>query len=406
MRCRRSHVTVSAVTVAVALVVCLLSSGLLREDDPTAFGCSGARCLRIHTTSGYTAAVMPNSDEGAKIAEATAAATLSPTVNVVNNTKLRGVILFLYGGRWHDYFVRATLPSLAAYFLRCHPYPVHIFHEGVTAAVKGSIRDALTRHGVARPVVDYEDVSDTWKSLPPGVSEQELKTWMQTGVQSKFQGRGYRVMCRFWAGLVWQRSSMDKYDYYWRLDTDSILTRPVIVDIFHHVFIERRCEYGYNRLKGENPFVAERLWDTFVAWARRDNLSATRWRAVRRFAMSDRPNPDPATQLRLAASEHNPSEGELKYFWAPMFYNNFELGSFRLKRDPLYSAFFTYVDTQQPYGIFRHRWGDAPLHTLGVMAVLSGQGLCNVSQRVVGYRHAVKHPPTVAVPTASCIDLA
>ena len=349
------------------------------------------------------------------IATTAAASGGAPGASSALVPRLRGVVLFLYGSRWHDYFVRATLPSLAAYFLRCHPYPVHIFHEGVTTAVKDSFRAALTQYGARDPVVDDEDVSDVWASLPPSVSEQDVRHWVSTGGMHPAHGRGYRIMCRFWAGLVWQRPSMDKYDYYWRLGTDSILTRPVSIDVFRHVFVEIGCEYGYNRLTSETGSVVERLWDTFEAWARRDNLSAARWAVVRRFSISNEQNPDPAKQLRTAMTDpRSPTFKEKsgsKHFWAPMFNNNFELGTFRLKRDPLYAAFFKYMDTEPPYGIFRYRWGDAPLHTLGVIAVLSDPvvgvlrngSLCEVAQQDLGYGHAVEPPPAVVVPTATCV---
>jgi hypothetical protein len=44
----------------------------------------------------------------------------------------------------------------------------------------------------------------------------------------------------------------------------------------------------------------------------------------------------------------------------------------------------------EPYGILQYRWGDAPLHTLGVVAALPWDRLCNVTQQTVGYRHAAK----------------
>jgi alpha 1,2-mannosyltransferase len=288
--------------------------------------------------------------------------------------RLKGVILFLYGGRWHRYFVEHCLPRLQRYMLACHPYPVHVFHEGIGAGERRTIAAAIP--GATR--TDFEDVSAFWKTLPNGVSEAQFNAWRSAGVQAKFQGRGYRVMCRFWAGLAWTLPSMDRYDYYWRLDTDSLLTRPVATDPFRHVFVERGCEYAFNRLKGEAPDVATKMWDTFLAWSKHAELAPRRLAAVRRFAVSN------ATGL----------------FTRPMFYNNFELGTFRLKRSAVYQSFFRYVDERQPFGIFRYRWGDAPLHSLGVVAELAGDRMCNVSQAVVGYRHAVKRPGEM--PDLSC----
>jgi hypothetical protein len=295
---------------------------------------------------------------------------------------LNGVILFLYGGRWHDYFVRETLPRLHRYVLRCFPYPVHVFHEGISEKEKQGIVVAATGGGGRSSIrVDFEDVGYIWKRLPKGVTEESLRQWMAEGVQPKFQGRGYRIMCRFWAGLAWTLPSMDRYAYYWRLDTDSLIVSPVKVDPFASVFEQRRCDYAFNRLKGENPHVAVGIYDAFEAWARADAVDAKRLQTVRAFALK---NPkDPSS------------------YWAPMFYNNFEMGSFQMKRSELYQGFFRYVDSKPPFGIMRYRWGDAPLHTLGVVVALDGQSMCNVTREEVDYRHAVKHPPPL-VPEAAC----
>lgn len=293
--------------------------------------------------------------------------TVSLVIQSKGSALLNGVILFLYGGRWHSYFVRECLPRLELYVLKCYSYPIHIFHEGATEQQRNSIKHAVPSSHVA-----FEDVSRFWKTLPHKISERTLEQWMHDGVQSKFQGRGYRLMCRFWAGLVWTLPSMDHYEYYWRLDTDSIITKPVALDPFRYLQ-QNGCEYGYNRLKGENPYVLHGLYDAFQGFALWSNLSADAYDAVRRFAI-------------------DPKTGK---YWGPMFYNNFEMGSFRLKRSTVYQNLFNFLDSREPYGILKYRWGDAPIHTLGVVAVLRGKHMCNFTQDIVGYKHAAAKPGPV-----------
>lgn len=298
---------------------------------------------------------------------------VSPPSGIMN-----GVILFLYGGRWHEEFVGRMLPRLQRYVLSCYPYPTHIFHEGIAHAHRARIVEALPSSPVA-----FEDVSDVWRSLPNGVTEAKVSQWLTEGVQPKFQGRGYRIMCRFWAGLVWTRPSMDQYEYYWRLDTDSLVTAPVAMDPFRHVFQQRGCEYGYNRLKGENPHVATGIWDSFLRWTEEEEKSA----ATTEDAAKVKQMKSLVTELATFPPLGN--------YWAPMYYNNFEMGTFRMKRSAVYQSYFRYVDSHEPFGIFRYRWGDAPLHTLGVWAALwqnTSGWMCNVSSSVVAYRHAVKRP--------------
>eukprot|EP00760_Papus_ankaliazontas_P027154 PhM_4_TR3183/c0_g1_i1/m.58974/K10967/KTR1_3; alpha 1,2-mannosyltransferase len=284
---------------------------------------------------------------------------------------LNAVIVFLHGGRWHSYFVRECLPRLERYFLKCFPYPIRIFHEDSTKQHKDSIR-AIVPSAAA---VTFERVD--FSKLPGYTTEAELARWMKEGLQYKFQGRGYRMMCRFWGGYVWRLPSMAQYDYYLRLDTDSVFDAPVRVDLFRHL-TRQGCVYGYNRLKGENPHVIVELWPTFRRWASKELA--------------------PSALAAVEALAHNKKVG----FWGPMYYNNFEMGTMWLKTHPVYQSGFLYLDENSPYGFLRYRWGDAPVHTLLVWAVLATEnmlttGLCNFTRSVAPYRHAAfKLPPMPA----------
>ena len=189
---------------------------------------------------------------------------------------------------------------------------------------------------------------------------------------------------------------MDRYMYYWRLDTDSIITKPLRFDPFAH-FAQRSCRYGFNRLKGESPAVATELWPTYRRWAAKEvedgRLENRVLEYVSRFATQREPTGDvPVVDRDMPKAS----------FWAPMFYNNFEIGTFELKRHPLYQSFFRFVDEQEPFGILRYRWGDAPLHTLGVLSVLGSDALkCNFTQEMVPYKHAAMRPPAM-IPGLKC----
>lgn len=330
---------------------------------------------------------------------------------------LNGVIMYLYGGRWYDYFVNNALPRLDEYFVSCFPYPVLVFHEDAPDAQKQAIIRALPKgqnsmkkrmlldrqqqespqrqqreDGQSSSLVRFDDVSEIWKNLPPQVSLSKLKTWLNDPLQKKFQGRGYRIMCRFWAGLVWLRKSLDEFEYYWRLDTDSILTRPVLIDPFRLVFLQKKCVYGFNRLKGENPHVATNMFETFKSFLKLEveggHLTSDQERECIRF---------------VTVRSDGGSEKSGK-FWAPMYYNNFEMGTMQLKRSDPYQRFFRFIDENEPFGIFRYRWGDAPLHTLGILVAqgCSTRLFCNVTFSEVPYRHAVTRIPAMVSNSEKC----
>eukprot|EP00758_Cryptobia_borreli_P012470 Tbor_TRINITY_DN5750_c3_g3::TRINITY_DN5750_c3_g3_i6::g.19538::m.19538/K10967/KTR1_3; alpha 1,2-mannosyltransferase len=295
------------------------------------------------------------------------------------SSHVKGVILFLYGGgQWRQlqrtpYFLEQTLPRLQGFFLDCFPkkYPVHIFHEGELTASK--TQQNITGLIPSATRVDFEDVGRFWKLLPKGVSEDELKMWIAK--QRRILGRSYRIMCRFWAGLVWTLPSMSKYDYYWRLDTDSILLAPFPHDPFE-VMVKSGCEYGYNHLTEDYPDVVVNLYDTYKEWA---NLFLTK---------------EVSSKVKRLIT--NPHNGKYN---GTMFFNNFEIGSFRLKRSEIYQSLFKYIDEHPPFGIMRYRWGDAPIHTIGVYAALGGETgkICLFNRSEYQYVHA---PDISAVPVS------
>jgi hypothetical protein len=300
--------------------------------------------------------------------------------------RVRGVVLFLAGGRWDTYFERHALPRLENYFLSCFPYyPVHIFHEHLSPTDQQRVSALIP----SASAVSFENVSRFWAKLPAKISEQQLIKWMNEGVQKKFQGRGYRLMCRFWAALVWTLPSLDQYDYYWRLDTDSVLVGPLLADPFV-LMRDNGCEYGFNRLTGENPHVLTELWETYNKWldAAPHFADANNRSALRRFA------------------ENFFLDPKTKIYGGRMFYNNFEMGRVQLKRHAILHDMFQYMDTQPPYGFLRYRWGDAPWHTLAVQTILQGRGFCNITKRLVPYRHAMKKPEPLPPQSPSAIEQA
>ncbi|KAH9598118.1 Glycosyl transferase [Trypanosoma melophagium] len=285
---------------------------------------------------------------------------------------LNGVILILIG-KSTDRFVSDMLPRLEVFFLKRYSYPVHIFYENISDDVRLAISAAIP----SAYRVELEDVSRFWGSLPDGISEEKLRTWMSTVSQRKAQGRGYRIMCRFWAGLVWQLPSLDGYDYYWRLDDDSFLTTYVPCDVFQ-VMHWHQCSYGYMYIKKDPPALTKDLWATFQRWA---------YGALTSEEISD------ITDKFVTGNE---TLGKKK-FRAFMYYNNFEVGTIALKRHPLYASMFRFLDVEEPRGIMRYRWGDAPIHTLGVEVVMHRMGWrkCKFADAFGGYVHKPKRslPP-------------
>lgn len=147
-------------------------------------------------------------------------------------------------------------------------------------------------------------------------------------------GMGYRFMCDFFAGSMYDQAVLQGYEYYLRLDTDSFILSPVRYDMFERMQ-SSGCEYGFieTALQQDEPAVIEGLWSETKRWIDSN--------AIR-------------TQVPIAALP----EGR-------MFYTNFELGkvaSFSPGSD--YYRFYSFI--RETGNIFIRRWGDAPIKYLGV----------------------------------------
>eukprot|EP00756_Hemistasia_phaeocysticola_P060843 Hpha_TRINITY_DN4363_c1_g1::TRINITY_DN4363_c1_g1_i1::g.50235::m.50235 len=271
---------------------------------------------------------------------------------------VKGVVIFLDSdrkpliGSTRRSGGRSALSILDKAFLRCHPYPVHVFKERPTDEWARAVRKLTASK------ITYTDVSSVFASPPYGVPPEVTTHWIEVLSRGEGHHLGYRLMCRFFAGLFVHDPHLRRYDYYWRLDTDSWVDFPPAEDPFLRM-AQRRCVYGHHgRMHRDGRSVTRHLLRTATEWADAYGVPRTNLTRLRSHA------PDPE---RL-----------------PMFYNNFEISSVRFLLTPPYQSYFRYADATD--GFLKHRWGDAPFRTLGVHMMLGPSQICDLS-KVVSYHH-------------------
>lgn len=133
---------------------------------------------------------------------------------------------------------------------------------------------------------------------------------------------GYRHMCWFFSGGMYEQKIMENYGYYMRLDTDSYILSPLDYDIFK--FMEDgKYKYGYihEGIQKDDPAVIKGLWD---------------------FA---------------GGTASGIEEGLI-------YYTNFEIGEIDFFTKGYYHMFFKRIEADGR--IYTARWGDAPIKYLGV----------------------------------------
>lgn len=221
----------------------------------------------------------------------------------------------------HD--LQLSLQSLDIYFNDRFQYPVIVFHEDLTPEMQRGL-ESVTRSRLSFVKLEFE--------FPAHLKPQEIP--------ERILGRfnlGYRHMCRFFAGQIFLHPALREYDWYWRLDTDSFLRGRVSYDVFDHMTTNDYW-YGYIAMLTERPEVVTGLWDAVQTYRRRHKLIA------------------PLLQ-KLEGQE----EGGWNLHY---YYNNFEICRLAFGRSQAYLDFFRYIDDLG--GIYKHRWGDAPIRTLAV----------------------------------------
>ena len=207
--------------------------------------------------------------------------------------------------------------SLDRYFNKQYQYPVIVFHEDLP----GFQMERLQKQSSSD--LYFQQVSF---AIPYHVNKSQVPTiTMCSG-----HPIGYRHMCRFHSKLVYEQPIMSHLEYYWRLDDDSSITRPITYDIFQFM-AKNNYLYGYNYIWNEKPRCVYKLYEYTEQHINKHNITTTFF--------------------------GNWTEGSI-------FYNNFEVSALSLWTSTFYKDYIDYIDRLG--GIYYYRWGDAPIKSIAV----------------------------------------
>lgn len=210
--------------------------------------------------------------------------------------------------------------------------PFLIFQEGdMSAEQQQNLRDASTRE-ITFPFVNL--------SMYPTGFEGESETNNLFRKRSKF---GYQQMCRFWISRIWTHEALREINCktVMRMDADSCFWEDMDVsDALPRLNSEEEV-YRANVIRNEKGVYIEGLWDLTQQYVKDNNLVPRN------------------TELWSRANETFQQTGSLPYV-----YNNFEIAkvSFFLREDVM--DYQKRVAEEEPFGVFRRRWGDAVVRYL------------------------------------------
>lgn len=158
----------------------------------------------------------------------------------------------------------------------------------------------------------------------------------------------YHQMCRWNSGMFYKHPVLEKYRYYWRIEPKVQFFCNVDYDIFRYMEDNNKT-YGFTINLYDAPQTITNLWPEtkkFMA----ANPSYLNDNNMLEWITDDRARPEHTKAGNGYSTCH--------------FWSNFEIGDMDFFRGEQYEAYFQHLD--RAGGFFYERWGDAPVHSLGI----------------------------------------
>ena len=249
------------------------------------------------------------------------------------------------------YLVRSTQADVYD-FIRClnsvhdnlapyiNDFDVLCFHETSFAPFMPQI----TANSLL-PIIFHE--LPEFANLPDYYKEIDIPTVYHT------HDLGYRYMCRFFSGSIFNLEILRQYRYYLRLDSDSLLSQKIEHNLFREMD-ESNTYYGHreNAVNIDPHWCSEgirELTKTFV------------------LSRSDIPTYTPIDSIQRGY----------------IYYNNFEICLIDWFRSSPYQDFFKYIDMSGK--IMTKRFGDALIRYFGVNYFMEPKRIKQFD--IAGYKH-------------------
>jgi len=228
-------------------------------------------------------------------------------------------------------------------------YPIIIFHEDYTKKDMESIRRTAKGRKVKFVKIDFKHYK----------GHSNLDEWMKK--QKGFvEGRpsGYRMMCRFFCGVMQNHPALNGFDYYTRMDHDSFFTEPKTLNVEESIK-KYNFDYLYRSVWTDHK-GKKAIWEFTKKYAKENNLSLKGFGKLR--------------MLNLAGNFNGR---------AP--YNNFHISKISFWRNPEVKKFLKAIEDE--YGILVKHWQDTNIHSM-VLGLFNATVL---EKTDFGYKHNVHY---------------
>jgi hypothetical protein len=261
-------------------------------------------------------------------------------------TSSLGVIVYLTTRDGIDSLNRSLIQL--SLLLINNPRPVVIFHEG--DFIDSNIQQSLAQTLGSRTPLAFERIQFSNSSNRP------------KSVHRRY-ALSYFHMCRFFTLMLPNHPLLTLFTFYWRLDAHSYIFGPKPIEDPFEIMQKRHIQYAFAMVNEEGEGYATGLWSLFHSFLTHHCLKSSK--ALRK------------TQT-----------GWFGGYSLSIVFTNFAIANVSLFRDhSLVRAWLHRVERDG--GIYRFRWGDAPIHTLAVTQFLERDQV--VRFRYFGYMHRTEY---------------
>lgn len=184
--------------------------------------------------------------------------------------------------------------------------------------------------------------------------------------------KSYRNMCRFNSGFFYKQKILEPYDYYFRVEPDVEYFCDFPYDPFK-VMKKNNKKYGFVISLHEYEDTITSLWDAVDEYIEENSRDIDMERNSYDFIT----NSDIIGKFSPIVDSN--SDYNLCHFWS-----NFEIGDLNFFRSERYNRYFDFLDSKG--GFYYERWGDAPVHSIGVSLLLNRDEIIHFDE--LGYYHA------------------
>ncbi|CCF60195.1 hypothetical protein KAFR_0J01280 [Kazachstania africana CBS 2517] len=317
-----------------------------------------------------------------------------------------------------------TMNSIESHFNQWFNYP-YVFLNDVPFT--DEFKDKI--HSLTSSKVEFGTLSEVEWEFPQDVREsfEFFESIEDQGDRGIMYGSmvTYHQMCRFYSGIFYKHPLVSQYEWYWRIEPDVDFYCDLTYDPFYEMWKHDK-KYGFTVLLDElywsvpnlfrytinyiksNKIKLGTLWklftynyhildtqdenlDKFVNYEQEiqhkisekiaiDSLTGKINEEGLQYLINRATSKVPIMEDKFENEEYN-----LCHFWS-----NFEIARLDVFNNNVYNAYFKFLE--ESGGFWKERWGDAPVHSLGLALTLDLNEIHYF--RDIGYRHStINHCP-------------